>query len=106
MKDLLRELEMNSNAVSTRLVDLDRERSVAERYKVSAYGTVVVTDGTDRVDIQERDIFRRSGASSSGLPNLEFKGEALIARAAASILSGEARRYMFSKDTANARLAS
>lgn len=92
MKDLLRELELHSPAVTTRLVDLDRERSVAENYKVSAYGTVVVTDGSDRVDIRERDIYKRAGASNSGLPNLEFKGEALIARAMASILSGDSRR--------------
>jgi hypothetical protein len=85
MKDLLRELEYRSSHLSTRFVDFDGDRMTAESLGVSRYGTVVVRGQSDRVDIIDRDLFRRQGRGEDS--SLEFLGEAAIARAISEVLS-------------------
>lgn len=93
MKDLLREMELRSGNVATQIVDLDRDRQLAEALEISAYGSLVVKHGGQRVDFKDREVFRRLGApSEDGTPNLDFRGEALIARGMQQVLSGEARQ--------------
>lgn len=91
MKDFLREVEYSSPMVSTRFVDFDKERLVAESWGVSSYGTVVVQleGGSDRVDIVEREVFRRKGRGADR--SVEFLGEASVTRAILQLLATEGR---------------
>lgn len=85
IKDLLTAIDASSRVVSWRLVDFDQERLTAERLGVSDYGQVVVTRGADRVDIKDRELFRRTGKAADRA--LEFKGEAALSRAFAQLLT-------------------
>lgn len=89
MRDFLRELEYRSQNVVTALVDFDRDRVTAEEKGVRRYGTVVVEYGDDRVDLAERDIFRRRGKGAD--KHTEFLGEAAISRAVSQVLASERR---------------
>ncbi len=91
MKDFLRELEYASPLVSTRFVDFDKERLVAESWGVSSYGTVVLQldGGADRVDISEREVFRRRGRGDER--TVEFLGEASVTRAILQLLASKGR---------------
>ncbi len=83
--DLLKEIDAHSRVVSYRIVDFDRERLTAERLGVSDYGRIVVMRGEDRVDIKDRDLFRRVGKGAS--KGLDFRGEAALSRAFAQLLT-------------------
>ena len=85
VRDLLVELDLRSTAVSYRIVDFDKERLTAERLGVNDYGRIVVQRGADRVDIKDRDLFRRVGKGD--VRGLEFLGEAALSRAFAQLLS-------------------
>ena len=89
MKDFLRELRIAAPQLETQFVNLDRERALTEKYGVNAYGTVVVRDGNDRVDIKARDVYKRRGGSNASTPDVDFRGEALIMRAIAQVIAGE-----------------
>lgn len=92
VRDLLREIELESSAVKTLWVDLDRERQLAESLEINRYGTLVVRTAETRVDFKEREVFRRLGkALQDGTPNLDFRGEALVARGIQQVLSGTPR---------------
>lgn len=90
--DLLDELDHASATVRTRLVDFDRERLTAEALGVTEYGTVVVQRGERRVDLRDRDLFRRVGKGED--QRLEFLGEAALQRAFAQLLS-DTRRVVY-----------
>ncbi|MEE2749888.1 MAG: DUF4350 domain-containing protein [Myxococcota bacterium] len=85
LKDLLEELGHASVVVEARLVDFDRDRLTAEQLGVTEYGHLVIQRGDDRVDLRDRDLFRRLGAGAER--RLEFLGEAAFNRAAAQLLS-------------------
>jgi ABC-2 type transport system permease protein len=85
VKDLLGELDHRGQALSWRLVDFDKERLTAERLGVSEYGRVVLQRGQDRVDIKEREMFRRVGKGADR--RLEFIGEAAISRGLSQLLT-------------------
>src|SRR5690606_35810605 len=82
------ELELASPSVRTRFVDFDRDRLTAEAFGVTHYGTVVVRGLGDRVDVSERDVFRRRGGMP---PSTDFLGEGAVARAISKVLSQDAR---------------
>jgi hypothetical protein len=90
LKDLLRELDHQSTVVVTRLVNFDRERLTAEALGVSQYGHMVIQRGDDRVDLKDRDLFRRRGKGADR--KLEFLGEAGFARAASQLLDKRKKR--------------
>lgn len=90
--DLLDELDHASPVVEAKVVDFDRERLTAEALGVTEYGTVVVQRGDRRVDIQDRDLFRRVGKGEE--QRLEFLGEAALQRAFAQLLS-DTRRVVY-----------
>jgi len=90
LKDLLRELDYHSAVVETSLVDFDRERLTAESLGVSDYGHLVIARGDDRVDLKDRDLFRRTGRGAER--KLEFMGEAAFARAASQLLDKRKKR--------------
>lgn len=92
LRDLLDELDHASAAVETRFVDFDRERLTAEALGVTDYGTVVVQRGEQRVDLRDRDLFRRVGKGDD--QRLEFLGEAAVGRAFAQLLS-DTRRVIY-----------
>lgn len=95
VRDLLREIELESAVVSTRWVDLDRERQLAESLEITRYGTIVVRSAETRVDFKEREVFRRLGkALDDGTPNLDFRGEALVTRGLQQVLSGQQRQIL------------
>ncbi|RME27663.1 MAG: hypothetical protein D6798_04050 [Deltaproteobacteria bacterium] len=83
--DLLKEIDAHSRVVHYRIVDFDRERLTAERLGVTDYGRIVVMRGEDRVDIKDRDMFRRVGRGAD--KDLEFRGEAALSRAFSQLLS-------------------
>ncbi len=89
LQDLLQELDYASPVVESRFVDFDRERLTAEALGVSDYGTVVVQRGPQRVDLSDRDLFRRVGKGDDR--RLEFLGEATVARAFAQLLTDQRR---------------
>ncbi|MCK6504399.1 GldG family protein [Myxococcota bacterium] len=85
VRDLLVELDTRSTSLSWRIVDFDKERLTAERLGVNDYGRIVVQRGQDRVDIKDRDLFRRVGKGDDR--GLEFLGEAALSRAFAQLLA-------------------
>jgi hypothetical protein len=90
VRDLLRELDLRSTGLSTRFVDFDRDRLLAESLGVSRYGTVVVEGKDDRVDVIDRELFRHSGKGKER--RLEFVGEAPIAAALEQVLARHVTR--------------
>ena len=91
LRDLLRELEYESDNVQTRFVDFDQDRLTAERLGVTRYGTVVVEGRGDRIDLIDRDLFRRAGKEKTWV----FTGESIIARALTQVLADEPRAVYF-----------
>ena len=91
MQDFLRELEYTSSGVTTRFVDLDADRALAEELEITRYGTVVVRHGLQRVDLKEREIFRRQPQGKDKPVELFFRGEGLVASAISQVLAGEPR---------------
>jgi len=89
LNDLLDELTYASDVVATRFVDFDRERLTAERLGVRDYGHLVVRQGEKRVDIKDRQLFRRQGKGAER--RLEFLGEAAFNRSVSQILSDKRR---------------
>jgi hypothetical protein len=93
IQDLLRELKDNSRNLRTTFIDLDRERQLAESLQISSYGTLAVRTAEHRVDFKTREVFRRNGPPDrDGNPDLEFRGEGLVARGIQQVLSGQARK--------------
>ncbi len=89
IKDLLRELGEVSTAVEWRQVDFDRERLTAEALGVSAYGRIVIQRGKDRVDLSDRELFRRVGKGKDR--SVEFVGEAALSRAFSQLMTPSRR---------------
>lgn len=89
LRDLLEELDYASPIVEARFVDFDKERLTAESLGVTDYGTVVVQRGERRVDLADRDLFRRVGKGEDR--RLDFLGEASVARAFAQLMTDERR---------------
>lgn len=89
MRDLLEELDYNSSVVETHFVDFDKERLTAEKLGVTDYGSVVIQRGDERIDLRDRDVFRRKGGK--GDVSIDFLGETAINRAVAQLLSDEKR---------------
>lgn len=85
VRDLLVELDLRSEVLEYRIVDFDRERLTAEKLGVTDYGTVVVQRGEDRIDLRDRDMFRRNPRGAD-LP-FDFLGEAALSRAFAQLLA-------------------
>ena len=83
VKDLLREIGNNSASITWRQVDFDSERLTAERLGVSDYGRVVIQRGKDRVDIKDRELFRKVGKDH----HMEFIGEAAVSRGLAQLMT-------------------
>jgi ABC-type uncharacterized transport system involved in gliding motility auxiliary subunit len=100
VRDLLRELELASPRVETRFVDFDQDRLTAESLGVSRYGTVVVEGRGDRVDIVDRDLFRRRGKDQG----FDFLGEPIVAKALTQVVSDSARRVYFLEGHGEKRL--
>lgn len=92
LQDLLEELDYNSAVVETRFVDFDRERLTAEKLGVTDYGSVIVQRGERRVDLKDRDLFRRSGKVEDR--RIEFLGEAAVNRAFSQLMS-DTRRVIY-----------
>ncbi len=92
LQDLLEELDYNSAVVETRFVDFDKERLTAEKLGVTDYGAVVVQRGERRVDLQDRDLFRRTGKGDDR--KIEFLGEAALNRAFSQLMS-DTRRVVY-----------
>jgi len=89
VKDLLTEVGHRSNVVEWRQVDFDKERLTAERLGVNDYGRLVVQRGEDRVDIKDRELFRRVGKGAER--RVEFIGEAALSRALSQLLTPKRR---------------
>lgn len=85
VKDLLKELGDQSTQVDWRQVDFDRERLTAEKLGVGDYGRIVIQRGDDRVDIKDRELFRRVGKGRDR--RLEFVGEAALSRGFSQLLT-------------------
>ncbi len=92
LQDLLEEMDYNSAVVETKFIDFDKERLTAEKLGVTDYGTVVVQRGERRVDLADRDLFRRSGKGDDR--KIEFLGEAAINRAFSQLMS-DSRRVVY-----------
>jgi hypothetical protein len=89
LRDFLAELEGASRRVETTMLDLDRDRLVAERLGVDRYGTVVLQAAGDRVDVSERELFRATGPRGSR--EVAFVGEPAIAAGLRQLLSDRRR---------------
>ncbi len=92
LQDLLEELDYGSAVVAVRFVDFDKERLTAEKLGVTDYGTVVVQRGDRRVDLKDRDLFRRTGKGDDR--KIEFLGESVINRAFSQLMS-DTRRVVY-----------
>ena len=89
LQDLLEELDYQSAFVETRFVDFDRERLTAESLGVRDYGHLTVQLGEKRVDLKDRELFRRVGSGKDR--KLEFMGEAAFNRSVGQLLSDKRR---------------
>lgn len=89
MKDLLLEIDRNSTAITWRQVDFDKERLTAERLGVTQYGHVVIQRGDDRVDIKDRELFKRRGKVSDN--QWDFLGESALDRGLSQLLTPRRR---------------
>ena len=89
IKDLLRELGEQSTMVEWRQVDFDKERLTAESLGVNDYGRIVIQRGDERVDIKDRELFRRVGKGTDR--SLEFLGEPAISRAFSQLMNPSRR---------------
>ena len=89
VKDLLTELGHRSQTLEWAQVDFDKDRLTAEKLGVNDYGRIVVQRGEDRVDIKDRELFRRVGKGASR--RVEFIGEAAISRAFSQLLTPRRR---------------
>lgn len=85
IRDLLVEIDHRSAVVEYRIVDFDRERLTAERLGVTDYGTVVIQRGDERIDLRDRELFRRK--PRGGERSFDFLGESAISRAFAQLLA-------------------
>lgn len=85
VEDLLKALDEESRSVQWRLLDFDRERLTAEKLSVTEYGHIVVQRGQERVDVGDRELFRRVGAGAD--KRLEFVGEAALSRAFSQVMA-------------------
>lgn len=92
LSDLIEELDYASPSVTTRFVDFDKDRLIAESLGVTEYGSVVIQRGERRVDLSDRDLFRRAGKGAD--KRLDFLGEAAINRGFSQILS-DTRRTVY-----------
>jgi hypothetical protein len=92
LQDLVTELDYASPIVEARFIDFDKERLTAEKLGVTEYGAVVVQRGDQRVDLQDRDLFRRVGKGADR--SLEFLGEATLNRAFSQLMS-DTRRVVY-----------
>lgn len=89
LRDLLDELDFASQRVEVRFVDFDRDRLTAEKLGVTEYSTVVVQRGQGRVDIKDREMFKRVGKAEER--HLEFTGESAINRSFAQLMADNKR---------------
>jgi len=89
LRDVLRGVDARSDAVEVRLLDLDRDRLVAEGLGVKRYGSVVLEGAGDRVDLKERDLFRASGPA--GDRSVSFVGEGALAASLRQLLADRHR---------------
>lgn len=85
LSDMLEELDYNASSVTTRFVDFDKDRLTAEALGVTEYSEVVIQRGQRRVDLSDRDLFRRVGKGAD--KHLEFLGEAAINRGFSQLAS-------------------
>lgn len=85
MRDFLQELDHASGVVRWKQVDFDRERLTAESMGVTEYGHLVLQRGDERVDIKDRELFRREGKGADR--KVAFIGEAAVARGLSQLLS-------------------
>ena len=85
LSDLLEELDYNSASVTTRFVDFDKDRLTAESLGVTEYSTVVIQRGQRRVDLSDRELFRRAGKGAD--KHIEFLGEAALSRGFSQLAS-------------------
>ncbi len=92
LRDLVEELDYASPIVESQFVDFDRERLTAERLGVTEYGTVVIQRGDARVDLKDRELFRRVGKGADKA--LEFLGETAINQAFSQLMS-DSRRTIY-----------
>ncbi|MFZ5475370.1 MAG: GldG family protein [Myxococcota bacterium] len=92
LEDLVTEIDYASPIVESRFVDFDKERLTAEKLGVTDYGTVVIQRGDQRVDLADRDLFRRVGKGDDR--KLEFLGEAAVNRAFSQLMS-DTRRVVY-----------
>lgn len=89
VKDLLKEVGAHSTSVEWKLVDFDRERLTAEKLGVSDYGRIVLQRGSDRVDLKDRELFRRVGKGKDR--RVEFVGESALSRAFSQLMTPSRR---------------
>ncbi|GDX78600.1 hypothetical protein LBMAG42_04110 [Deltaproteobacteria bacterium] len=89
LEDLLEELDYNSQVVEVHLVDFDKDRLTAEKLGVTDYSTVVVQRGEARVDIKDRELFKRVGKAEER--HLEFLGEQAVNRAFSQLMAENKR---------------
>lgn len=92
LADILDEIDYASPIVSCRFVDFDKERLSAEALGVTEYGTVVIQRGEQRVDIHDRELFRRTGKGAE--QRLDFLGEAALNRGFSQLMS-DTRRVVY-----------
>lgn len=74
--DLLREYRLASSKVKTRIVDPEKEPTLAQKYEVRTAGTVVVEMGNNHRKIEYFNLF-----TPSPFGETEFRGEQAITRA-------------------------
>ncbi len=85
LSDLMEEIDYASPSVTTRFVDFDKDRLIAESLGVTEYGAVVIQRGDRRVDLSDRDLFRHAGKGAD--KHLDFLGESAVNRGFSQLLS-------------------
>jgi hypothetical protein len=89
VKDLLKEVGVQSAVIDWAHVDFDKEKLSADQLGVREYGHIVIELADKRVDIKARELFRRVGRGPD--QHLEFVGEDALSRGLSQLMSDTRR---------------
>ncbi len=85
IKDLLTEYKNNTKMIEINFIDPDSNPSMAQKYGIRSYGTVVFESDSKRKDVGQSDIFSYNYTSLYGDGSEEFRGESEFTSAILSI---------------------
>ncbi len=97
VKDLLDEYKRNTDRLTYKFIDPQRDPITTKTMNVTALGTIIVQCGENRKDIPIHELFIQPPPYMRGKEPPKFQGEQALTSAIMNVTSGERRRILFSK---------